>query len=105
MEIHKNSLSLSSTQRKVLLTVALLALVGPNGLYLYYAFTHPELNRDALSNPVSLAFMVEAMMLLGLFLWYVYLNTRSWLRVIGYLALAFLGSLAFSFPLFLYRRR
>ncbi|EDY83757.1 hypothetical protein VDG1235_3384 [Verrucomicrobiia bacterium DG1235] len=94
----------SDRQRGVLLAVALLALVGPNGMYLYYAVTQPELNGEALRNPVSLAFMIEAMMLLGLFLWYVFLRTRSWVSVMAYLVLAFAGSLAFSFPMFLYRQ-
>lgn len=91
-------------QRNVLLGVAIVALIGPNGLYLYYAISQPELNQEAMRNPVSLAFMIEAMMLLGLFLWYVFLSTRSWLRVGIYLVLAFLGSLAFSLPMFIYRR-
>ncbi|MDQ8182642.1 hypothetical protein [Pelagicoccus sp. SDUM812005] len=104
MDIHKNSFEPTPSQRKVLLGVALLALVGPNGLYLYYAATQPELNAEALRNPVSLAFMIEAMLLLGLFLWYVFKTTGSWGKVWLYLALSFLGSLAFSFPLFLSRR-
>lgn len=104
MDIHKSSLRITKTQRNVLLGVAILALVGPNGLYLYYAITQPELNQAALSNPISLAFMIEAMMLLGLFLWFVYLNTKSWARVALYLVLAFLGSLAFSLPIYLHRR-
>lgn len=105
MEIHKNALGLTAGQRKVLLVVAVLAFLGPNGLYLYYAATQPELNAQALSNPVSLAFMIEAMMLLALFLWFVFKTTRSWAKVGLYLVLAFLGSLAFSLPFFLSRKR
>lgn len=103
MEIHKSILELTRFQRIVLLVVAFLALLGPNALYLYYAFTQPELNQEALNNPIALAFMIEAMMLLGLFLWFVYRVTRSWLSVLLYLILAFLGSLAFSLPMFLFR--
>ena len=85
-----------------LIVFALLAFLGPNGLYLYTLFTHPELNTAALGNPVALAFMIEAMMLLCLFLWFVYTRTQSIKQVVIYLGLSFLGSLAFSFPLFLY---
>lgn len=90
---------------KVLLIFAVVAFLGPNGLYLYALFTDPSLNQQALGNPVALAFMIEAMMLLGLFLWYVHRETRSLAQVGLYLLLSFAGSLAFSFPLFLYLRR
>ena len=97
------TLSLPPKSPAVLLGFALLALLGPNGLYLYFAVTQPELNATALANPIALAFMIEAMMLLVLFLMYVFHRTRSWWQVTLYLVLAFLGSLAFSLPLFLYR--
>ena len=87
---------------KYLLFIAILALLGPNALYLYACFTNPSSNIEALSNPVALAFMVEAMMLLAVFLYYVYLKTKSYKQVFYYLVLAFAGSLAFSFPLFMY---
>lgn len=81
---------------------AILAALGPNGLYLYTLFTDPAANQTAIQNPVALVFMMEAMMLLALFLGFVYYRTRSGLQVVAYLALTFLGSLAFSFPLFLF---
>lgn len=89
--------------KPALLLFSILALLGPNGIYLYYSFFHPELNSAAVKNPIALAFMVEAMMLLGLFLFYVYRKTKSWPQVWLYLVLSFVGSLAFSFPFFLYR--
>ena len=92
----------SPAMRSGLLAFAILAAIVPNGLYLYYTITQPELNSLAMQNPVALAFMIEAMMLLGLFLIYVYRKTGSWAQVALYLVLTFAGSLAFSFPLFLY---
>lgn len=105
MDIHqsKPTTQLGIRSRLVLLLVAIVAAAGPNGLYLYFAITQPELNELAARNPIALAFMIEAMMLLGLFLWYVYSRTRSWLQVGIYFVLTFAGSLAFSLPLFLYR--
>lgn len=88
--------------RWVLLIIALVALCGPNALYVYSVINDPSLNTAALRNPVALAFMIEAMMLLALFLWFVYARTRSVSQVCMYLMLSFIGSLAFSFPLFLY---
>jgi hypothetical protein len=97
-----NNTNLQIPNSRALIVFALLAFLGPNGLYLYTLFTQPELNAAALGNPVALAFMIEAMMLLGLFLWFVYTRTQSIKQVMIYLGLSFLGSLAFSFPLFLY---
>ena len=90
---------------KALLAFAIVAFLGPNGLYLYALFTDPSLNQQAMSNPVALAFMIEAMMLLGLFLWYVHRETKSLVQVGLYLILSFAGSLAFSFPLFVYLKK
>lgn len=87
----------------ILLIFALLAFIGPNGMFLYAAFTQPALIQEANANLVALAFMIEAMMLLALFLGYVWIETRSAKQVVLYLALSFIGSLAFSFPFFLYK--
>ena len=87
------------------LAFALVALAVPNGLYVYYAITQPELNAQAIRNPIALAFMLEAMMLLGLFLVHVYRSSRSWTKVLVYLMLSFVGSLAFSYPLYKYMSR
>lgn len=84
------------------LIFAIIAFLVPNGLYLYFAITQPELNAEAMRNPIALAFMIEAMMLLGLFLVHVYRQTQSWVKVGLFLILSFIGSLAFSFPLYKY---
>ncbi|NRA66128.1 MAG: hypothetical protein HRU19_16690 [Pseudobacteriovorax sp.] len=85
-----------------ILLFALAALLGPNGLYLYSVLSFPEMNAAAWSNPVALAFIIEAFMLLGLFLLYVYRRTRSYAQVGLYFLLSCLGSLAFSFPIFIF---
>lgn len=95
-------MKLDQRTRNILLGVGVIAALGPNALYLSTLFQDPTANRTAMENPVALAFMIEAMMLLVLFLWYVHRETRSWSEVLLYLVLAFAGSLAFSFPLFLY---
>ncbi|MGJ8639528.1 MAG: DUF2834 domain-containing protein [Opitutaceae bacterium] len=85
------------------LAVAVIAFLGPNGLYLYFSLTQPELNSAALRNPIALAFITEAFLLVAIFLGWVYHLTHSWSRVAIYFVLTMCGSLAFSFPLFLYR--
>ena len=88
--------------RRNLLFLAIFSLIGPNGLYLYTVFTDPGLNLAAIKNPIAQAFMAEALILLGMFLYYVFYKTNSIKQVFLYLVLSFVGSLAFSFPLFLY---
>lgn len=95
-------MDLTKTQRRIILIFGLIALFWPNGLYLHTLIYKPTLNSEAMSNPTAQAFMIEAFMLLGLFLWYVFYKTKSWYKVIIYLSLAFMGSLAFSFPMYLY---
>lgn len=95
-------MDIQKLNRGVLLTFALVAFFGPNGLYLFMLITQPELNAQAFENPISLAFIIEAFMLLFLFLGYVYKKNKSVSQVIFYFLMACVGSLAFSFPLFCY---
>ncbi|MBX2823002.1 MAG: hypothetical protein KTR29_25100 [Rhodothermaceae bacterium] len=71
-------------------------------MFLYYSITQPEVLQAANSNPIALAFMIEAFMLLGLFLVYVWRKTKSVRQVLLYLGLSFIGSLAFSFAVYVY---
>ena len=98
----KQTMELSKKSRHSLLLFALIALLGPNGLYLQTLLTNPELNDAAMKNPIALAFIIEAFMLFGLFLYFIFKKTGSWMKVYIYLFMTFCGSLAFSFPLFIY---
>ncbi len=95
-------IKLSSVARTSLLIFAIIAFLGPNGMFLYFNIVEPDLIQQANANPVALAFMIEAMMLLGLFLVYIWLKTKSASQVVLYVVLSFAGSLAFSFALYLY---
>ena len=94
--------TLSSRSRTLVLLFSIITLIGPNGLFLYNVFTRPEFLYAANTNPIALAFMIEAMMLLGLFLVYVWNKTKSAPQVALYLGLSFIGSLAFSLGIFVY---
>ena len=93
---------LSPKSRTLILLFAIITLVGPNGMFLYYSITQPELLQAANSNPIALAFMIEAFMLLALFLVYMWRKTKSVMQVVLYLGLSFIGSLAFSFAVYVY---
>lgn len=52
--------------------MALLATMGffiPNGNFCYYFFTDFAVTKSALSNPISLVFIIEAFFLMFLFAW------------------------------------
>jgi hypothetical protein len=85
----EQNMELAKRYRSLLIVFALVAFFGPNAYYLYWVAQDPGLNQTAWSHPVAAAFMAEAMMLLTLFLGYVYVRTRSWAKVGGYLVLSF----------------
>ena len=57
----------STNQRRLLGVTALVGLLGPNGVFLYYAFTRWSELVAAMGHPVTLAFIAEAMLVLLLF--------------------------------------
>lgn len=61
------------------------------------SLTQPELNSAAMRNPIALAFITEAFMLVAIFLGWVYHLTHSWSRMAIYFVLTMCGSLALSF--------
>ena len=88
------------TERILLWGLAVLGFVGVNGAFLY-GLLQPGVFAEALANPIALAFMFEAMLLLGAF---AYLLTKwqvgrlSW---VWFVALSMLGSMAFALPIVL----
>ena len=58
--------------------------------------------QQANANPIALAFMIEAMMLLVVFLIYIWSKTKSVVQVALYLGLSFIGSLAFALGIFVF---
>lgn len=89
----------SSQERACLWAVAIIGLLGLNGAFLYGLLFIPNAMTEAMQNPISLAFMVEAGLLTGLL---AYLMTRwnvgrlSWRWLI---VLSLLGGLAFAIPI------
>ena len=75
---------LTKREKKLLLIIAIFAAIVPNGYYLYLLTASPELQKSALSNPVSLTFMAETLILLSMFLWYVYKTTKSYKQLLLY---------------------
>jgi hypothetical protein len=96
----------TARERTVLATVAVLGCLGLNGIFLYGTFFQPSMIEAAMSNPLAMAFIVEALVLTGLLAyllakWNVTALPWGW-----FVLLALAGSLAFAVPVAaLWRRR
>lgn len=85
----------------VLYGIAATGLLGINGVFLYFAFFQPDVMMEAFRNPVSVAFIAEAFLLMGVAAWLV--AKTGWQRPgwRAFVVLSIVGSLAFSVPVFL----
>ena len=88
------------SERLFLWGLAVLGFLGVNGAFLY-GLLQPGVLQQAMNNPVALAFMVEAMLLMGTL---AYLLTK-WqvgrLHWVWFILLSMLGSMAFALPVVL----
>ena len=88
----------SRAERLWLMVLAAAGLFGINGVFLWCLYARPGTIEAALSNPLALAFVVEAMLLVVTLAWLF----RKWrLSRLGwgwFVALSLLGSLAFAIP-------
>lgn len=84
-------------ERMVLWAVALAGLVGMNGAFVH-GITHPDLVRRTLENPLALAFVVEAFVLMGVLAWLLTKWGAARLRWPWFVGLSLLGSMAFALP-------
>lgn len=101
----KRSVRYSRVERAVLWTLAAVGLFGVNGTYLYGLFFVPGPQAAAIENPVALAFMLEAFVLLGLL---AYLLAKWGVARLGsgwFVGLSILGSIVFALPTVLLRGR
>ncbi|MEX0681775.1 MAG: hypothetical protein WD097_10380 [Balneolales bacterium] len=93
---------LNQAQEAALLIIAVFGLIVPNGAFLYYLFIDTSVLVMALSNPVAVVFMSEALVLMVVFAWLIHrLNFQSpgWL---AFVIMSLVGSMAFSVPAYLY---
>jgi hypothetical protein len=85
-------------ERLWLWALAAFGLLGVNGVFLWTLFFRPQTMREALANPVTLAYSVEALALVAALAWLL----RKWgLSRLGwgwFVLLSLVGSLAFAIP-------
>jgi hypothetical protein len=85
-------------ERFLLWTLAATGLLLVNGAFLYGVFFDPGAMAEAMDNPVSLAFQVEAFLLLAALAWLLPKWGVTRIRRGWFVALGLLGSLAFALP-------
>lgn len=85
-------------QRLGLIVLAALGLIGVNAVFLYGALFVPGAYEAATSNPVAVAFMVEAALLVVALAWLFERWKVSRIGWLGFVGLALVGSLAFAVP-------
>jgi hypothetical protein len=94
-------MNLSPKQRLLLTLAAVFGLLGPNGVFLYYALFRRDDLLTAMRDPVTLAFVIEAFLVVALLAWYF-----AW-RPLGrwgwklFVVLSLVGGLGFGIPAFL----
>jgi hypothetical protein len=91
----------SPAERSWLVALAVLGFVGVNGAFFYGLLTQPGALRAALTNPISLAFLIEALLMLAalaylLGKWGVSRLSWGW-----FVFLSLLGSMALALPVVL----
>ena len=93
-------------ERFLLMVLAAVGLVVVNGGFLYGVFVAPDALTVAMRNPVSLAFQIEAFLLLIALAYLLSKWGVSRISLIWFVVLSILGSLAFALPVaLLWRRR
>ena len=83
----------------LLWTLALAGLLGINTAFLYGAVLRPGLIAPALTNPLSVAFIAEALVLTAFGAWAVRVLGFTRPGPVAFVVLSLVGSLAFSVPL------
>jgi len=92
----------SKSQQTVLYVLAVFGLLVPNGVFLYFAFARPDIFQAAMSNPITLVYMLEAFLLVAFFAWLIYRSGNKSPGWIAFVLMSLVGSLAFSVPAYLY---
>lgn len=85
-------------ERTMLLVVAILGAVGLNGVFLYVLLARPELWQAALADPIAWVLMIEALLVTGVFGWWLARKRRQRPGGLWFIVLSLLGGLAFSLP-------
>jgi hypothetical protein len=93
-----SDVSISPVARYGLALVAGVGALGINTVFLAGAWQHPAWIRDALTNPVSAAFIVEPLLVVGVLAWLLPRARITRITPFAFVVMSLIGSLAFSLP-------
>ena len=88
-------------ERVALVALAAFGFVALNGTFVYALIARPRALAEALANPVALAFIVEALVMVAVLAYLLArwkVSRRSW---VWFVALSLIGGLAFALPVVL----
>jgi len=97
----RSSPGFTASERAVLWTVAAIGGLGLNGVFLYTWFTRPNALATTLADPIAMAFIAEALLLVPVLAWLLGrwgVSRRPWP---WFVVLSMLGGLAFALPVVL----
>jgi hypothetical protein len=95
------TITYSPRERFWLWTLAVVGAVGLNGAFLYGTALHPDAVQAALTNPISAAFIVEAMLLMFVVPYLLGRWGVSDVKMRWFVTLSLVGGLAFALPVVL----
>ena len=101
----EHSIVYTARERGALWLLAIIGGVGLNGAFLYGMVARPGALEAALANPIALAFLIEAFLMMGALAYLLPrwgVTTRSRL---AFVALSLLGGVAFALPVVLLWKR
>jgi hypothetical protein len=101
-------LSFDKLEATIMVLIACLGMIIPNGIFLYFCFADMSVLLNAIGNPIALVFISEAFYLMFLFAWFLNRTKAKNPRPVMFVILSLAGSMAFSVPLtlwFLFGRR
>ena len=90
--------ALRKEERMMLLVIAILGAVGLNGVFVVVLLGRPDLWRAALQDPIAWVLMIEALLVTGVFGWWLWRKGRRRPGGLWFIVLSLLGGLAFSLP-------
>ncbi len=101
----RHAICYTHTERFWLAALGVFGFIAVNGAFVYGLLFQPDALTAVLTNPLAAAFMVEALVLVGVF---AYLFKRWEVSRLGwgwFVFLSLLGSIAFAIPIVLLYRR
>ncbi|MFA6455450.1 MAG: hypothetical protein WCW40_01415 [Bacteroidota bacterium] len=91
---------MSTAQKTVLLFIACLGFIIPNGMFFYYLFVEYTSVAAVFSDLLALSFIIDAFMATGLLAWWFAKNPLGKYSWKLFILLSLIGGLGFSLPFF-----